>query len=175
MTNYLDMMQCTHTKVCVFEGVYGKLLILPLFTSEPKLMARIHDYYMNISCSALAPIVSILKHIPPFWNWIIQNSPFKSSACDNIQHQTELNIHQIKLNSITEQTGISGNAWLILERHLVQILTQSLVKLSEVFLGNVPQSLQTNATILPQLCHDCFLPNPFQFFIHLILLPFNVT
>jgi hypothetical protein len=29
-----------------------------------------------------------------------------------------------------------------------------------------PQSFQTNDTLVAGLCHDCFLPNPFQFIIH---------
>jgi hypothetical protein len=34
---------------------------------------------------------------------------------------------------------------------------------AEAFLCFFPQSLQVNAGIVPQLGHNCFLPNPFQF------------
>jgi hypothetical protein len=94
------MKQCAN--INVFEGVYGKLL--PLVTSELKFMARICAYYMDISCSALAPKCEfseayLLPSIPNFRHGIIQNNTFKSSAYDNLQHQAELGLHQVKLNS----------------------------------------------------------------------------
>jgi hypothetical protein len=33
---------------------------------------------------------------------------------------------------------------------------------------DLPQSLQANAEIVPQIYHDSFLPNPFQFIHHVI-------
>jgi hypothetical protein len=69
---------------------------------------------MDTSCSAVAPNCELpeeylLPSIPNFRNWITQNSTFKSSVYDNLQHLTEPGLHQIKLNSITQQTGISSN------------------------------------------------------------------
>jgi hypothetical protein len=57
----------------VFEGVYGQLLILPLFTSELKFMVTIYAYYMDTSCSAVAPNCELpeeylLPSIPNFRN-----------------------------------------------------------------------------------------------------------
>lgn len=77
-------------------------------------MQKICAYYMDTAYSALAPNCELsdeylLPSIPNFRNWITQNNTFKSSVYDNLQHQMELGLHQIKLNSITEQTGISSN------------------------------------------------------------------
>jgi hypothetical protein len=49
--------------------------------------------------------------------------------------------------------------------YLINILTRRLAILTEIFHG-LPQSLQEDRNSTLKLGHDCFLPNPFQFIIH---------
>lgn len=55
---------------------------------------------------------------------------------------------------------------LVFRRCAIRISVGTRAILNEV-LREFPQSLQENARIAHQLHHDCFIPDPFQFIIHL--------
>jgi hypothetical protein len=48
----------------------------------------------------------------------------------------------------------------------VQLLAGTLATMTEIVVVGSSQSPQANAGLVPQLGHDCFLLNPYQFYIH---------
>jgi hypothetical protein len=133
LTLYLDMMQCIHTNEYMLEWARGKLLRLPLFTFQLKFFESICAYYKDLfSISSQRSILwRVFAPTPSFLlklNYI--ENAFKSFACDNVHRtelfripndgqspqtqwfQTELSLHQIKLNSINEPTSTSKHFFL---------------------------------------------------------------